>query len=178
MPLDPSRPGSWLVGLRALGVARLKGLDPIGLAEAAVWTERPDGATAFDGTASLTGALRSLAQSGDAPEPAIEAGTDTTIDADLVVLTYLDRTDTRRWIFGRHRASDDVLLKAVQMPMQLPASAADEALEAWLFRNRFELEQLYHSVYGTDGGSTIPVAPLRQRKGYVACFLAAPHKAP
>ena len=178
LPLDPTRPGSWLVGLRALGVARLKGLDPIGLAEAAVWTERPDGAIGFAGTGSLTAALRFLQQSGAAPQPEIEPDTDATIDADLVVLTYLDRHDTRRWIFGRHRASDDVLLKAVQMPMQLPSSSADEALETWLFRNRFELEQLYHSVYGTDGGSTIPVGPLRRRNGYVACFLAAPYKAP
>ena len=105
-------------------------------------------------------------------------GEESVIDEDLVVLTYLDRDGERRWVFGRHRPSDDVLLQAVQLPMQIPARIEDEALETWLFRNRFELERLYIGVRRTDGGATIPVAPLRSRDGYVGCFLAAPHKAP
>ncbi len=178
LPVDPARAGGWQVGLRALGVARLKGLDPVPLVEATVWSAPPDDAVALDDALPVVEALRRLQQSGGRPTDSVVDGAPDAVDEDLVVLTYLDADDTRRWVFGHHRASDDVLLQAVHMPMQIPAASADEPLETWLFRNRFELERLYRGVHRTDGGTTIPVGPLRRRTGYVGCFLAAPYKAP
>ncbi len=176
-PLDPDRPGPFQVGLRYLGVARLKGLAPIELVEAAVWTEIPAEAQVISEGSSLVALLRRLGQ-GPAESPNIDGAVPSTIDEDLVVLTYLEPDGTRCWVFGRHRASDDVLLQAIQMPMQIPTLTDDEPVETWLFRNRFELERLYLGVQRTDGGTTMPVSPLRKHEGYVGCFLAAPHKAP
>lgn len=176
-PLDPDRPGPFQVGLRYLGVARLKGLDPIELFEAAVWNEIPAEAQVISEGSSLVALLRRLGQ-GPADDPNFDEGAPSTIDEDLAVLSYLEPDGTRSWVFGRHRASDDVLLQAIQMPMQIPAMTDEEPLETWLFRNRFELDRLYRGVRRTDVGITIPVSPLRQRDSYVGCFLAAPHKAP
>lgn len=176
-PLDPDRPGPFQVGVRYLGVARLKGLAPLELAEAAIWTEIPTDSEVISDGSSLVALLRRLGQ-GPADPSMVEDGAGPTIDQDLVVLTYRDTDGARRWVFGRHRASDDVLLQAVHLPMQIPTLDDEEPVETWLFRNRFELERLYLGVRRTDGGTTIPVGPLRQRDGYVGCFLAAPHKAP
>jgi hypothetical protein len=175
-PLDPTRPGPTQVGLRALGVARLKGLPRVELVEAAVWSEIPAEAKVVPGSAPLVDLLRQLHQ--DEGEPADPSDTTTAVDQDLVVLTYLESDGNRRWVFGRHRPGDDVLLQAVDLPMQVEVGETDEPLETWLFRNRFELARLYTGIQRTDGGVTIPVAPLRRRDGYVGCFLAAPHKAP
>ena len=176
-PLDPDRPGPFQVGLRYLGVARLKGLTPMELVEAAVWTEIPAEAQVISEGSSLLALLRRLGQGPD-ESPNIDGSVPPTIDEDLVVLTYLEADGTRSWVFGCHRASDDVLLQAIQMPMQIPTLTDDEPVETWLFRNRFELERLYLGVRRTDGGTTMPVSPLRKRNGYVGCFLSAPHKAP
>jgi hypothetical protein len=176
-PLDPDRPGPFQVGLRYLGVARLKGLNPIELVEAAVWTEIPPEARVVSEGSSLIAHLRRLGQDPSEIRGASPAD-ESPIDEDLVVLTYRESDGSRCWVFGRHRASDDVLLQAIQMPMQIPTMSEDEPLETWLFRNRFELERLYLGVHRTDGGTTIHVGPLRQRDGYVGCFLAAPHRAP
>jgi len=176
-PLDPDRPGPFQVGLRFLGVARLKGLAPLELAEASVWTEIPADAQIITETSSLVALLRRLGH-GSVDPAALDDGPPSTIDEDLVIVTYLDPDGSRCWVFGRHRAGDDVLLQAIHMPMQIPFVNDDEPVETWLFRNRFELERLYQGIRRTDTGATIPVSPLRSKKGYVGCFLAAPHKAP
>jgi hypothetical protein len=176
-PLDPERPGPYQVGLRYLGVARLKGLAPMELVEAAVWTDIPAEARILSEESSLIDLLRRMGQAGSDPD-AGDPGDGSTIDEDLVVLSYLDADGTRQWVFGRHRASDDVLLQAIQMPMQVPTQAEEEPVETWLFRNRYELERLYQGVRRSDPGTTVQVAPLRRRSGYVGCFLAAPYKAP
>jgi hypothetical protein len=177
LPLDPDRPDHRHVGLRYLGVARLKGLAPLELVEAEVWGEPPDGGTAIPKEVSLIDLLRRLANPGGDPHEGDE-NPETAIDEDLVVLSYLDGEGARQWIFGRHRPGDDVLLQAIQMPMQIPTMNENEPLETWLFRNRYELERLYLGLRRNDPGATIPVTPLRRRSGYVGCFLAAPHKAP
>jgi len=176
-PLDPDRPGPFQVGLRFLGVARLKGLAPLELVEASVWPEIPADARIISEGSSLVTLLRRLGQ-GSVDPAAADGGAASIIDEDLVIVTYLDPDGSRCWVFGRHRAGDDVLLQAIHMPMQIPFMNDDEPVETWLFRNRFELERLYQGVRRTDAGTTIPVSPLRSKKGYVGCFLAAPHKAP
>ena len=93
-PLDPDRPGPFQVGLRYLGVARLKGLDPIELIEAAVWTDIPAEAQIVSDGSSLIAVLRRLGQ-GAVETSGVEEPVEPIIDEDLVVLTYLDTDGSR-----------------------------------------------------------------------------------
>ena len=68
------------------------------------------------------------------------------------------------------------LATALELEHAHRIGALEHLVDAWIVR--FELERLYRGLYRTDGGTTIPVAPLRKRSGYVGCFLAAPYKAP
>ena len=176
-PLDPGLPDTLNVGLRHLGVTRLKGLAPLELAEAVVWRELPTNREEVPIEQSLVDFLRRLSQNGNAqPEAAAEAAG--SIETDLVVLTYLQDDGSRKWVFGEYRDSDDVLLHAIQVPIQTPSLAPGEAMEMWLFRNRFELARVYESLRRETSGLATPLSTLRKRPGYLACFLAAPHRAP
>ena len=97
---------------------------------------------------------------------------------DLVVVTYLGDDHQREWIFGRYRDSDDVVLHAVQIPIKTPELGQDEPLETWLFRNRYELVRLYEGILRSTSGKPTPLSTLRGHDGFMACFLAAPHRAP
>ncbi len=59
-PIDPGMPDTLYVGLRYLGVARLKGLPSQELAEAAVWTELPPDARSIPFERPLIDCLRRL----------------------------------------------------------------------------------------------------------------------
>jgi hypothetical protein len=176
-PLDPGLPDTLHVGIRHLGVTRLKGLQPLELAEAAVWRELPVAAAETPLELPLIELLRRLSQS---DEPQLEA-TETagaTIASDLVVLTYLQDDGGRKWVFGEYRDSDDVLVHAIQVPIQTPTLEPGEAMEMWLFRNRFELAKVYDDMRRATPGMATPLSTLRHRPSYLACFLAAPHRAP
>jgi hypothetical protein len=176
LPIDPGMPDTLYVGLRYLGVARLKGLPPQELAEAIVLTELPGDREEVEYKRPLVGLLRRLTQ-GDqlGSEPAVAA--DETIETNLLVITYLIEDGRRKWIFGEYRDSDDVLLHAIQVPIQTPELKPGEPMEMWLFRNRFELARIYESLRRESAGIATPLVTLRSRPGYLACFLAAPHRA-
>ncbi len=93
------------------------------------------------------------------------------------MITYLLEDGTRKWIFGEYRDTDDVLLHAIRVPIQTPELKPGEPMEMWLFRNRFELARIYESLRRESAGMATPLATLRSRPGYLACFLAAPHRA-
>jgi hypothetical protein len=175
-PVDPGMPDTLYVGLRYLGVARLKGLPPQELAEALVWTELPDQREEIAYSRPFVGHLRRLAQSNqpamDTPATEIEI-----IETNLLVITYLLEDNTRSWIFGEYRDSDDVLLHAIKVPLQTPELKDGEPTEMWRFRNRFELARIYESLRRESPGMATPLVTLRNRPGYLACFLAAPHRA-
>ncbi len=175
LPVDPSLPDTLYVGLRYLGVARLKGLPPQGLAEAIVCTELPENAEEIDLEGPLIGLLRRFAQNDGSGQDAApeEAGT---IDTNLLVITYLLEDDTRKWIFGKYRNTDDVLLQTIRVPIQTPELRPGEPMEMWLFRNRFELARVYEGLRRENAGITAPLATFRDRAGYLACFLTAPHR--
>jgi hypothetical protein len=175
--LEPQNPDTLYVGIRLLGVARLKGLAPQELVEAVVWEQlpakpRPKG-TARDlvqllrhlDTAEIDGAR-------EADEP------DVAIPEDLLVVTYLQDGQRRDWVFGEYRHSDDMVLHAVEIPIETPELGKDEPLETWLFRHRHELVQLYDGIRRQTAGMSRPLASLRHHAGFMACFLAAPHRAP
>jgi hypothetical protein len=175
LPTDPGMPDTLYVGLRYLGVARLKGLPPQELAEAIVLTELPEEREDVPYKRPLVGLLRRLTQS-DSTEDAVPAH-DETIETNLLVITYLIEDGRRKWIFGEYRDSDDVLLHAIQVPIQTPELRPGEPMEMWLFRNRFELARIYESLRRESAGISTPLVTLRSRPGYLACFLAAPHRA-
>ncbi len=174
-PIDPGMPDTLYVGLRFLGVARLKGLAPMELVEAAVWPESPAEAEVVEVTGPLLELLRRLAQTPEASAP--ETPPEGLIPEHLVVVTYTEG-DERRWVFGEYRDSDDVLLHAIQVPLQAPQLGPDEPVEMWLFRNRARLARLYLGFRRETSGMSIPLSTLRGRDDQVACFLAAPHRAP
>ncbi len=175
LEVDPGQPASLLVGLRYLGVARLKGLQPTELLEATVLTELPAAATAVAFTRPLITLLRRLATDDGRVTGSSD---DTPIPADLVVISYYERNGQRRFIFGHYRASDDVILHAVAVPMEAAGLDATGSLEGWLFQNRHDLRQVYTGLRRTTGGASAPLSSLRGRPGYAACFLASPHRAP
>jgi hypothetical protein len=176
LPVDPALPDTLYVGLRYLGVARLKGLPPQELAEAVVWAELPQHAEEIDFERSLIGLLRRLTQNEDSREEAVpeENGT---ISTNLLVITYLLEDGARKWIFGEYRDTDDVLLNSIQVPIQTPELNPGEPMEMWLFRNRFELARVYEGLRRENAGIAVPLPTLRGHAGYLACFLAAPHRA-
>jgi len=170
-PLDPDRAGGPWFGLRYLGVPRLKGLPPLELAELTVWAAPPEGEEHEAG--DLLRNLRVLAMgrpSGPEERPVA-------VPEDLVVVSYL-AGGQRTWVFGLYRHEDDMLIHALELPIQTPDLQPGEPLEMWLFRNRFELCRLYEGMRRELSGASVPLAALRQRDGYVGCFLAAPHRAP
>jgi len=177
--LDPSDPDTIHVGLRLLGVARLKGLSPQELVEAVVWEQLPSEPRSVGVVRNLLQTLRRVAAapSKDRDEENSEEPEET-IPANLVAITYLDKNDQRDWIFGMYRESDDLVMNAVQVPIQTPELGRDEPLETWLFRNRHELARLYEGVRRSTAGSPAPLSSLRGRNGFLACFLTAPHRAP
>ena len=120
--------------------------------------------------------LRRLTHSVEAPQEPAASGIET-IATNLLVITYLLEDGRRKWIFGEYRDSDDVLLHAIQVPIQTPELKAGEPMEMWLFRNRFELTRIYESLRRESAGMPTPLVTLRSRPGYLACFLASPHRA-
>jgi hypothetical protein len=176
MPLDPERADTLFVGLRYMGVARLKGLAPLELVEAAVWRELPSEAEAVEAEGSLITLLRRMVQQ-EAGEAQLEE-VDSSIPEELVVATFMEDGTRRRWVLGEYRDGDDVLLHALQVAIPEPKLGEDEPLEMWLFRNRFDIAQLYLDRRRESTGHSLPLHTIRQRKGYMGCYLAAPHRAP
>lgn len=162
------------VGLRFVGVAHLKGLRPLEIIEAMPWRGSPPTDAPPEHAGALLDVLRRLAtpQAEETGEAA--AG----VPHDLVVVTYFDQDARRHWLFGRYRDGDDMLLDAIEVPLKPPGLGKAEPLEAWLFRNRRELMQIYDGLRRESDGASIPMRSIRHREGYVGAFLAAPHRAP
>ena len=107
-----------------------------------------------------------------------DAAPEVAIPEDLLVVSYLGEEGRRLWVFGFYRHSDDMVLHAVDIPIDTPELGRGEPLETWLFRNRHELARLYEGVRRSNPGAPRPLASLRRLDGFMACFLALPHRAP
>jgi hypothetical protein len=176
-PIDPGLPDTLYVGLRYLGLARLKGLPPQELAEAAVWTRLPARAQAIPFKRPLIDSLRRLVVADGDQDSTSGTAKAHEIEDSLLVITYVLEDGTRKWIFGHYRAADDVVLHSLQVPIRTPELNPGEPMEMWLFRNRFDLAQMYDGLRRESPGILVPLSTLRSRPGYLACFLAAPHRA-
>jgi len=175
-PIDSGMPDTLYVGLRYLGVARLKGLPPQELAEAAVWTQLPSDVRSIPFHRPLIDCLRRQVVAREDDSAASPARSHEIGDS-LIVITYVLEDGTRKWVFGEYRDADDVILHSLQVPIQTPELGPGEPMEMWLFRNRFDLAQMYEGLRRESAGILVPLSTLRGRPGYLACFLAAPHRA-
>jgi len=141
-----------------------------------VLTQMPEDRQEIPFKRSLVGLLRHHTRGDQSPRETVLT-TEESIETNLLVITYLLEDEKRTWIFGEYRDSDDVLLHAIRVPIQTPELDPGEPMEMWLFRNRFELARVYEGLRRETAGMATPLATLRRRPGYLACFLAAPHRA-
>jgi hypothetical protein len=145
--ITPDEPDTRPVGLRLLGVARLKGLPPTELVEVQPWPEDVPLGTAHPPDRSLVEHLRWLASpdtvNGTDPDQAAETFS---VPAEMVVVCSGESEAARRWIFGIHRPSDDVLTGAVAVALKVPELGPSEPIEMWLFRNRRDLARMYDGL--------------------------------
>lgn len=169
--LDPAN-GPW-AGLRYLGVARLKGLEPLPLYELVSWEEAPPGLDMLPPGTSLVSSLRSLAQVGEN-----FVGVPEELDPHLCVASALEEEGRRAWYLGLWLEETDALHSAFRVPLVPAELGKDEPIEAWLFRQREELAKLYQALRRRSSGATLPLEQLRHRDGYIACLLTAPHRSP
>ncbi len=174
--IDPAGRAMAPVGLRFLGVARLKGLEPIELVEALPWPREGTPPRRLDKSLDLVDALRRLCGSGSLNSDGEEASEALPISENLVVVRFTESTGMRRWILGEYRASDDVLIHALHVPLVVPAEAGP--LEMWLFRSRFDLAGMYEVLRRDSPGVARPMFQMREQPDFHAWFLAAPHRSP
>lgn len=179
LQLAPGEPEPWTVGLRLLGVARLKGLPPTELVEVLSWPEDEPMGSPLPSGGSLVQHLRHLVGSEiEGLEEEDEDAESFEIPPDLVAVTVGEDRDRQHWVFGIHRASDDVLTSAVPVPLTVPELGPAEPVEMWLFRNRRELTEMYRSLRRENPGITAPMTKFRGSAGFQAFYLAAPHRSP
>jgi len=176
LPFDPTRPEKPWIGLRLLGTARLKGIDPGPLAEMVVLDQPPADSEPIRPGTPLVQTLHRLAGHVEETGPTLQgAGVTPPIPPDLCVVSALDDYALRRWYLGIYSRDRDAVLNA--HPVPLAQAAVEEPVEAWLFRRRDELATLYQGLCRSGAGMSIPLASLRTRAGYFSCLLASPHHA-
>ncbi len=176
LPFDPARPEKPWIGLRLLGSARLKGIDPGPLAEMVVLDQPPADSEPIKSGTALVQTLHRLAGRVEETGPHLQAAeASVAIPPDLCVVSALDDYALRRWYLGIYSRDRDAVLHA--HPVPLPKASVEEPIEAWLFRRRDELSTLYQGLCRAGAGMTIPLASLRSRSGYFSCLLASPHHA-
>ncbi len=169
-------PGPW-VGLRSMGTARLKGLEPTPLAEVVVFEQLPASSVRLPQGAPLQRTLQSLSgtdrqQVGPRPSP------DTEVDPRLCVVSVLEDESTRTWYIGRYEDEVAALLSAFRVKLAPVGLKDGEPFEAWLFQRRSDLAKLYQGLRRSSSGATVPLEDLRRRDGYFTCLLATPHRSP
>lgn len=175
LPFEAAQPEKPWIGLRLLGSARLKGIDPGPLVEMVVLDQPPSDSEPLKPGDSLVQTLHRLAGRVEDTGPHLQATGSVAFPPDLCVVSALDDYALRRWYVGIYNRERDAVLNS--HPMPLANAAVDEPLEAWLFRRRDELATLYQGLSRGSSGMTIPLASLRSRPGYFACLLASPHHA-
>ena len=162
------------IGLRVLGTARLKGLEPMPLIETVVFDEAPKLAplaprTPLERTLQrLSGALRE----DDVETTVVE------VDPALCVVSVLEAPAARTWYIGRFEEELAALVNAFRITLTPVGLTDGEPFESWLFQRRADLAKLYHGLRRNSAGATVPLEDLRRRDGYLTCRLAAPHRSP
>jgi hypothetical protein len=165
------------VGVRWLGTARLKGLEPTPVAELVVFERQPPGAVPLPQGSPLQRTLLRLSGAdrdslgADTPEPA-------EVDPKLCVVSALEDETTRTWYIGRFEDEVEALLNAFRVKLAPVGLKDGEPFESWLFQRRADLAKLYQGLRRSSSGATVPLEDLRRREGYFTCLLATPHRSP
>ncbi len=178
VPCDRERlDGPW-VGLRALGTARLKGLDPTLVAEMVVFDEPPEGMLPLGEDVPLLHSLQELGGKQETELESLVPTDDAALVPHLCVVSALEHEDARDWYIGQYVEEIDALAHSFRVPLS-PVDLQDgEPFEAWLLRRRGELAMLYQGLRRDSQGSTVPLESLRSRDGYLTCLLATPLRSP
>lgn len=164
------------VGLRAIGTARLKGLEPTPLAEVMVFEQPPPGAAPLEKGMSLLQSLQQLSSGElEATEPGAARAE---VDAQLCVASVLEDEATRSWYIGKFEDEVEALANAFRVKLAPVGLKDGEPFESWLFQHRADLAKLYQGLRRQSSGATVPLEDLRRRDGYFACLLATPHRSP
>lgn len=171
---DPEGTGPW-AGLRFLGVAHPKGLEPFPLYEMVAWRQAPAGLSMLPPGTPMLSTLRSLATD---LAPTLSTQTPGELDPRLCVASTLEDDGRRAWYLGLWFDETDALHSAFRVPLMPSGLQEGEPYEAWLFRNREELGHLYQALRRKSAGAMLPLDHLRHREGYFACLLAAPQRSP
>lgn len=174
--LDPDRAGPVTVGLRIIGMARLKGLPLLELVEAIPWGVEYGEVQPASSRAGLIAKLRQLSSPGNHRKDD-RAHHEESIPEDLVVIRFQTPSGDDRWIIGQHREADDMVLHGLTMRLSVPQTTDEKPVELWLFQNRHELAKMYSVLRRDSSGVATPMAQLREQPGFQAWILAAPHRA-
>ncbi len=164
------------VGLRAIGTARLKGLEPTPLAEVMVFEQPPPGAAPVEKGTPLLQSLQQLSSGElEATEPGAARAE---VDAQLCVASVLEDAATRSWYIGKFEDEVEALMNAFRVKLAPVGLKDGEPFESWLFQHRADLAKLYQGLRRQSSGATVPLEDLRRRDGYFTCLLATPHRSP
>jgi hypothetical protein len=173
---DPDGNEAPWVGLRGLGTARLKGLEPTQLAEVMVFEQPPPGAVPVEKGAPLLQNLQQLSSGAlDATEPGAAS---VEVDPHLCVASVLEDQATRSWYIGKFEDEVEALANAFRVKLAPVGLKDGEPFESWLFQHRADLAKLYQGLRRQSAGATVPLEDLRRRDGYFTCLLATPHRSP
>lgn len=170
----PEDPGPY-VGLRPLGTARLKGLDPVPLAEMVVFPTPLDGQVSLAADEPL---LVALQRHGGSTENAFPTPAPLDSEPNLCVVSTLDAGGARTWLIGQFNDESDAVDNAVKVRLTPVGLKDGEPFEAWLFQRRTDLAKLYHGLRRDTAGVTVRLEDWRGNEGYFTCLLAAPHRSP
>ncbi len=169
-------PAPW-VGVRWLGTARLKGLEPTPLAELVVFEQEPPDAVPLPPGSPLQRTLLHLSGA-DRDVIGTETAEPAEVDPKLCVVSALEDEATRTWYIGRFEDEVEALLNAFRVKLAPVGLKDGEPFESWLFQRRGDLSKLYQGLRRGSSGATVPLEDLRRREGYFTCLLATPHRSP
>ena len=172
-PLEPAGGQPW-VGLRSLGIARLKGLDAMPLIESVSFEVAPGELEPLPEGVPLLHAVQEQggtdAETGTAP-PVV-------VDRRLCVVSVLDEAPKRVWYIGFYQDETGALEHAFRVALNPVGLNEGDSPEVWLFQRRGELAMLYQGLRRDSEGALVPLESLRGHDGYFTCLLAAPHRSP
>jgi hypothetical protein len=176
IPTGPEGDEAPWVGLRALGTARLKGLEPTQLAEVMVIEHPLPGAFPLEKGTPLLQTIQRL--SADALEATEPGAASVEVDPHLCVASVLEDEATRTWYIGTFEDEVEALASAFRVKLAPVGLKDGEPFESWLFQHRADLAKLYQGLRRQSSGATVPLEDLRRRDGYFTCLLATPHRSP
>ncbi|HNX48656.1 MAG TPA: hypothetical protein PLS53_08125 [Thermoanaerobaculaceae bacterium] len=172
-PTESAGSQPW-VGLRSLGMARLKGLDSMPLIESISFDAVPGELEPLPEGVLLLHAVQE--------QGGTDAETDTAapvvVDRRLCVVSVFDEAPRRVWYIGLYQDETGALEHAFRVALNPVGFNEGDSPEVWLFQRRGELAMLFQGLRRDSEGALVPLESLRGQDGYFTCLLATPHRSP